>query len=54
MVGWIREEREWSSNDMMTMLLAAAFFCSFLAGFKKIEHIILAHGKMSKRTKDIQ
>lgn len=54
--GWLdsRGEREWSTSDMMKMLLAAAFFYPLLTTFKKMEHAILAHGEMSKGTKDIQ
>lgn len=39
----------------MKMLLAAVFFVPFKVAFlKKMENEILAHGKMSKRTKDVQ
>ena len=43
-------------SGVMKMLLAAVFFCSFLTSLFNtcMENVILAQGKMSKRTKDIQ
>lgn len=55
--GWLdsRGEREWSSSDMMENAFSSSiFFYSFLTNFKKMEHVIVAHGKVSKGTKDIQ
>lgn len=54
--GWLdsgRERVEDKRRDEDTF--SSGSFCSFLTSFlEKMENVVLAHGKMSKRTKGVQ
>lgn len=50
--GWLDLGREWCDEDAFSSSIFLFLLTSFF--FKKMENVILAQGKMSKRTKDIQ